>query len=188
MKKAITNIFKFLNQTVAMRTTVIVLTVVTVIMLTAGIWQMTYVRSMVVEEVNRQASRSMENAIKEIDNRLSNVETALNTAASYAHMFAPHETLCNTLMQRLIEANSDIAAVTLLYAENYFEHHGRYFAPTVYRTTENTIEEDEIGGPENDFCYLETDSNWIYTNQLDHVVGNAAEGVELVEVLVADGV
>ena len=167
MKQAIANIFKLLNQTVTMRTTAIVLAVVTVIMLTAGIWQMTYVRGMVVEEVNRQAGRSMEGAIKVINNRLSNVETALNTAASYADMFAPHETLCNTLMQHLIEANSDIAAVTLLYEENYFENHGRYFAPTIYRTPENTFEEDEIGGPENDFCYLETDSNWIYTNELD---------------------
>ena len=27
--------------------------------------------------------------------------------------------------------------------------------------------EDEIGGPEHDFSYLETDSNWVYTNILD---------------------
>lgn len=161
------SIIRLLTHSVALRTTCIILVVVTAIMLTAGIWQMTYVRSMVVEEVNRQASRSMEGAIKVIDNRLSNVETALNTAASYAHMFAPHETLCRPLMQRLIEANSDIAAVTLLYEADYFEHNGRYFAPTIYRTAENTFEEDEIGGPENDFCYLETDSNWIYTNKLD---------------------
>ena len=167
MKHVKAKFFKILNQSVAVRTTCIVLAVVTVIMLTAGIWQMTYVRGMVVEEVNRQASRSMESAIKVIDNRLSNVETAVNTAASYADMFAPHETLCRPLMQQLIKANNDIAAVTLLYEADYFPHNGRYFAPTIYRTSDNSFEEDEIGGPENDFCYLETDSNWVYTNKLD---------------------
>jgi sigma-B regulation protein RsbU (phosphoserine phosphatase) len=167
MKHVKAKIFTILNHSVAVRTTCIVLVVVTVIMLTAGIWQMTYVRGEVVKEVNRQAGRSMENAINVIDNRLSNVETALNTAASYAYMFAPHEALCSTLMQRLIEANDDISAVTLLYEANFFKNHGRYFAPTVYRTTDNKIETDEIGGPENDFCYLETDSNWVYTNKLD---------------------
>lgn len=158
---------KILNQSVAARTTCLVLVVITVILLTAGLWQMNYVRNIVITEVNRQAGRSMTGAIKVIDNRLSNVETAVNTAASYAHMFAPHETLCRPLMERLIEANEDIAAVTLLYEANYFEHNDRYFAPTIYRTAKDTFEEDEIGGPENDFCYLETDSNWIYTNKLD---------------------
>jgi sigma-B regulation protein RsbU (phosphoserine phosphatase) len=167
MKHVKAKIFKIMNHSVAVRTTCIVLLVVTIIMLTAGIWQMTYVRGIVVEEVNRQASRSMEGAIKVIDNRLSNVETAVNTAASYAHMFAPHETLCRTLMQRLIEANNDISAVTLLYEADYFPNNGRYFAPTVVRNPDNQFEDDEIGGPENDFCYLETDSNWIYTNKLD---------------------
>ena len=167
MKHVKANFFRILNHSVAVRTTCLVLVVVTIIMLTAGLGQMSYVRGIVVKEMNRQAGRSMTGAIKVIDNRLSNVETALNTAASYAHMFAPHEALYSVLMQRLIEANSDIAAVTLMYEANYFKHHGRYFAPTVYRTTDDKFEEDEIGGPENDFCYLETDSNWIYTNKLD---------------------
>jgi len=167
MEHVKTKLFGLLNQSVALRTTCIMLVVVTVIMLTAGIWQMTYVRGMVVKEVNRQASRSMESAIKIIDNRLSNVETAVKTAASYADMFAPHESTCETLLKKLITANEDISAVTLLYEADYFPNHGRYFAPTVVRTTQNTYETDEIGGPENDFCYLETDSNWIYTNKLD---------------------
>ena len=160
-------LLRIFNQSVAARTTCVVLLVVTTIMLIAGIGQMHYVRNIVAQETNRQASRSMEGAIKVIDNRLSNVETAVNTAASYAHMFAPHETLCRTLLEKLIEANNDIAAVTLLYEANYFPEYGRYFAPTIIRHEDGPFEIDEIGGPENDFCYLETDSNWIYTNKLD---------------------
>ena len=111
---------KFFNHSVAARTTFIVLLVVSVIMITVGVLQMNYVRRIVAEESNRQASRSMLGAIKVIDNRLSNVETAVNTAASFAQMFAPFDELNHTLMQRLIEANTDISAVTLLYKADYF--------------------------------------------------------------------
>ena len=158
---------RLFNRSVAMRTTCIILIVVSVIMITVGIWQMMYVRNIVTQETNRQASRSMLGAVRVMENRLSNVETAVNTAASYAHMFAPHETLCRTLLNRLIDASTDISAVTLLYEADYFPEYGRYFAPTTVRNADGSIEEDEIGGPENDFCYLETDSNWVYTNKLD---------------------
>ena len=155
---------KILNGSIATRTTILVLAMITVIMLTASIWQMQYVRSIVADETHRQASRSMDVAIKEIDSRISSVETAVETAASYANMFAPYEMLANTLMKRLMSANEDIDAVTLLYRAVYFPQHGRYYAPTITRNpTTGTLEEDEIGGPENDFCYLETDSNGIYT-------------------------
>ena len=159
---------KIPNGSVATKTTLLVLVCVTAIMLTAGIWQMQHVRSIVSAETHRQASRSMENAIKIIDNRISNVETAVKTAAAYANTFAPHENLCYTLLKQLIDANEDIAAVTLMYSADYFTKYGRYFAPTIVRDpVSGKLEEDEIGGPENDFCYLETDSNWIYTNKLD---------------------
>ena len=162
------NLPKILNGSIATRTTILVLAMITIIMLTAGIWQMQYVRSIVADETHRQASRSMEGAIKVIDNRISNVETAVETAASYANMFAPYEMLANTLMQRLKAANEDIDAVTLLYRADYFPQHGRYYAPTITRNpATGALEADEIGGPENDFCYLETDSNWVYTNKLD---------------------
>ena len=159
------NIF---NDSVATRTTLLVLVIVAGSILAAGIWQTEHVRDIVGSEVHRQASRSMESAIKVIDNRISNVETAVNTAASYADMFASHEMLGYTLLQRLIQSNEDIAAVTLMYRADYFLEHGRYFAPTVVRDpVSGQLEEDEIGGPENDFCYIETDSNWVYTNKLD---------------------
>ena len=159
---------KLLDKSVSLRTTIMVLGIVTIIMLLAGIFQINYTRGIVSEETHRQASRSMESAIKVIDNRVSNVETAVNTSASYAYMMAPHEMLGITLLQRLIEANEDIAAVTLMYKADYFPNHGRYYAPTISRDPiTGALEEDEIGGPENDFCYLETDSNWIYSNKLD---------------------
>ena len=159
---------KLLNGSVATRTNMMVLGIVAVIMLSTGIWQTQYVRSIVADEAHRMASRSMETATKEIDNRISIIEIAVKTAASYANMFAPHEILANTLMKRLIASNEDIDAVTLMYRADYFPHHGRYYAPTITRNPRTgALEEDEIGGPENDFCYLETDSNWVYTNKLD---------------------
>ena len=140
----------------------------TIIMVAAGYLQIRNTQNIVARDAHRQANRSMESAIKVIDNRISNVETAVNTAASYAYMMAPHEVMGITLLQRLIEANEDIAAVTLMYRADYFKEHGRYYAPTISRDPVNgALEEDEIGGPEHDFCYLETDSNWIYTNKLD---------------------
>lgn len=155
-------------RSVAARTTLMVVLMVLLIMGIGSLWQMQHVRSVVGAEAQRQASKSMESAIKVIDNRVSNVETAVNTAASYADMLAPHESLVGTLLERLIVENNDIAAVTLLYKENYFPEYGRYYAPTVSRNPlTGELEEDEIGGPEHDFSYLETDSNWVYTNILD---------------------
>ena len=167
MKNYKSKLFRILNQSVATRTTVIIAVVVIAILLIGGTFQVKYIRDAVAKETNRQASRSMENAIKEIDNRISTVETAVTTAASYAHMFAPHKELHELLIERLIKVNQDISAVTLLYKANYFPEEGKYFAPTIVRNEDGSLETDEIGGPENDFCYLETDSNWIYTNKLD---------------------
>ena len=161
-------IFRIFTHSVATRTTLIILLFMAAVMIVSGIFQTSYVRSVVAEEVNRQAGRSMEGAITVIENRVSNVETAVNTAASYADMFAPKEDMIDSLLYRLIESNRDISAVTLLYKENYFRKHGRYFAPTVLRDdVRGEFIKDQIGGPEYDFCYLETDSNWIYTNLHD---------------------
>ena len=159
---------KILSGSVAKRTTIIVLVTTAAVLLTAGIWETQHVRDIVASEMDRQANRAMGSAVKVIDHRVACIETAVNTAASYADMFATHEMLGYELLKRLIQANQDIAAVTLLYKENYFSYHGRYFAPTITRShSDGSLEEDEIGGPANDFCYLETDSNWIYTNKLD---------------------
>ena len=145
-----------------------VLCLVTVIMLVAGILQSGYIRSIVGQETHRQASHAMDGAIKMIDTRVSKVETAVNTAAGYANLLAHDKTKASMLLWRLIEANEDIAAVTLMYRADYFPEEGRYFAPTVSRDpVSGALGEDEIGGPENDFCYLETDSNWVYTTKLD---------------------
>ena len=159
---------KFLNQSVATRTTWLVLTIMTIIMVTAGVLQIRYIRKQVAIETQRQANRSMDGAIKVIDNRISKVETAVNTAASFAYRFATDKAMADTLLRRLIVANEDIAAATLMYRADYFPKEGRYYAPTISRNpVSGDLEPDEIGGPENDFCYLETDSNWIYTNKLD---------------------
>ena len=97
-------------RSVATRTTIIMVCVVVVVLLTIGIWQVQRVRSIVSEEVRREASHSMEGAIKVMDNRISNVETALQTAASYADIFAGEERRVYVLLHRLLESNKDIDA------------------------------------------------------------------------------
>ncbi len=157
-----------LNRSVAVRTTVMMLGLVIVIMLVSGLWQMKYTGKVISREMHRQASRSMDNAVKNIDNRISNVETALQTAASYANLFANDQQQSYILLQRLVEANEDVSAVTLMYRANYFKDHGKYFAPTVYfDTNDNKCHQDEIGGPQHQFDYLKSDSNWVYSNKLD---------------------
>ena len=162
---------KFLNilkTSIAAKTTFLVLMIVIAILLVAGIWQTQYVRNILANETYFQSNRAMESAIKVIDQRIANVETAVETAAEYAETFATNDIQNAQFMASLISKNEDIAAVTLLYRENYFPQHGKYYAPTVTRDPiTGALEEDEIGGPEYDFCYLETDSNWIYTNVLD---------------------
>lgn len=161
-------LFKIFNSSVASRLTFWVLVVITIIAGAAGLWQISVVKNIATQNAHWQANRSMETAIKVIDNHVSNVETAVNTAASYAYLFATDEKSANTLLERLIASDEDISAATLLYEADYFPKHGRYYAPTITRHPDNgTLEWEEIGGPENDFCYLETDSNWIYTNKLD---------------------
>ncbi|MBQ7419363.1 MAG: SpoIIE family protein phosphatase [Prevotella sp.] len=159
---------KSIRESIALRTAFLIQFFVLLVLLVGGVWQIRHVRNIVSAEVHYQASKAMDVAITMIDNRVSNVETAVNTAASYANMFAFDEQGVYTLLNQLIVANKDIEAVTMLYKENFFPKHGRYFAPTVvYNPSDGSYEEDEIGGPEHDFCYLETDSTWVYTNKLD---------------------
>ncbi len=158
-----------LNKSVATRTTILVLVVTTIILVVSGFYQGEYVRSIIATEMDHQAGRAMGSAVKVIDRRVACVETALETAAAYADMLAPYESKADTLLMRLINSNEDIAAVTLLYRADYFPKRGRYYAPTISRKSKTgELVKDEIGGPNHDFCYLETDSNWVYTNQLDH--------------------
>ena len=156
---------------VATRTTLLVLMLIAAIMVVAGLWQVQKVRTIVTDEAHSQVRRSMEAAINVISGHVSNVETAVNTAAAYAQTEARHEARSYEVLHRLMDADADsvISAATLLYRDSYFPQHGRYYAPTLVRNPENgRLEENEIGGPDNDFCYLETDSNWVYTNQLDY--------------------
>ena len=137
-----------LNKSVSVRTTFMVLCLVTVIMLVAGILQSGYIRSIVGQETHRQASHAMDGAIKMIDTRVSKVETAVNTAAGYANLLAHDKTTASMLLWRLIEANEDIAAVTLMYRADYFPEEGRYYAPTVSRDpVSGALGEDEFIPP-----------------------------------------
>ena len=128
---------KRLKTSVAMRTTFLVLLMIAIILMVFAFWQSHQVRTVVVSEVQRQASRSMDNAIGTISDRLSDVETALETTAGYADVFAKDEQSCYQLIERLITHNNDIAAVTLLYRNEFFPKQGRYYAPTVYRDYES---------------------------------------------------
>jgi len=157
-----------ISGSVATRTTIVVLILTSVIVLISGIWQAVHVRDIVASEMDRSAKNSIQSAIKVIENRVTCIETAVETAASYANMFATSESSNYRLLERLIVANKDISAVTLMYRADYFPSKGRYYAPTITRhPVSGKLEEDEIGGPEYDFCYLETDSNWVYTTKLD---------------------
>ena len=130
--------------------------------------QMQHVRSVVSKEMKRQATRSIDGVVKVIDNKVSNIETSVNTAAAYAENLAQKEETSYEMLHRLIDSNTDIAAATLLYRADYFPEHGRYFAPTVSRNhVTGSLARKDVGGPQNDFLYHETDSNWVYTTLMD---------------------
>ncbi len=152
---------RIINTSVAVRVTQLVLLVVAVLLLMFEVWEMVYVRRIVVQEMDQQTTIALEGAVKVIDKHVSNVESSVNTAASYAYMFAPHETLAYTFLESLIEGNVDIAAVTLLYKGNYFPVQGRYFAPTISRDPKTLkLERYDLCESENHFKCLETDGNW----------------------------
>ncbi|MCR4766297.1 MAG: SpoIIE family protein phosphatase [Bacteroidaceae bacterium] len=162
------NLIDFFKKSIAARITLLVVLVVTIILLGGGIWQMYHVRGWVENETRENASKAMRSAIQIISNRISNVETAVGTAAAFADKMGIAKVQANHILKNLIESNKDITAVTLLYSENFFPEEGRYYAPTILRNPyTNELEEEEIGGPAYDFSYLETDSNWIYTNKLE---------------------
>ena len=159
---------RIIEGSVARRTTIFMVSMVTVATMVAGFLQVRLLRNSTEQQMLHNADRAMSAAVKVIDHRTASVEASVGTAAAFADMLATDEELAYSLLQRLIDADEDITAVTLLYRAGYFPKHGRYFAPTISRNpVSRQLERDEIGGPENDFCYLETDSNWIYTNELD---------------------
>ena len=164
---------RFLKRSIALRLTFFLLLLISGLLLVGGIWQIQHVKKAIAEELHLQANKAMDMAISVVDSRVAKVETAVATAAAYAEPYAHDAQKAYELLYGLIKANDDIAAATLLYRADYFKAAGRYYAPTVYREgdswsgEESTLEQDEIGGPENDFAYLETDSNWIYTCKQD---------------------
>ena len=162
---------KIIDSSVAIRTTTIIIMTILVIMLSMGFWQNRHVRYLIEQSMHHRTNQAIDNAVKIIDGRLAEVETAVNTASGYAGLLGldePRETDIYKMMEQLISSNGEISAVTMMYRADFFPKHGRYFAPTVYRNLKTKkLEKDEIGGPKNDFCYLETDSNWIYTNKLN---------------------
>ena len=101
---------KFLDSSIGVRTTILVGVQLILILLISDVWQMQHTRSIIAKDTHRQASHSMEAAIKVIDNRISRVETAVETAASYADLFATDDVSAYLLLQRLI---SSCAACTL---------------------------------------------------------------------------
>ncbi|MBR1799920.1 MAG: SpoIIE family protein phosphatase [Bacteroidaceae bacterium] len=161
------NLLQLASRSVALRTTLYVFLLTALIMTGMNYIESSRVYDAVASEMLRQAGRAMDGVVADIDSRVSNVETAVETAAAFADRTSRHETQCYEMLYRLISKNYDIAAVTLLYRENFFPQMGRYYAPTVVRNPiSGELEPNEIGGPVADFCYLETDSNWIYTNLL----------------------
>ena len=120
-------------RSVTQRVTVLVVSVVAIIMVVGGFIEIKMMKRQVAQDMHAQASRSMDGAIKMLDNKAINVESAVNTAAAYADIYAPFENKANILLEKLINANEDIDAVTLLYRADYFPQHGRYYAPTMYR-------------------------------------------------------
>ena len=103
------------------RTTLLMVLLVAFILLPGGIWQLQHVRTALEEEAVRVANKSMGRALEMIENRIANVETAVGTAASYADIMAPYKDKALSMLERLILCNNDIAAVTLLYKEDYFK-------------------------------------------------------------------
>ncbi len=148
-------------RSVATRTTIIMVVMVAVITLTAGVWQMQHVRSIIRQEVNRDANHAMDAAVKVIDSRISNVEMVVETAAAYADLFCYDDKKAYGLLYRLLESNVDIDAACVMYWENFFPQHGRYYCPIVTRNPKTGVmKEENLGLPQYKFYYLEDDENW----------------------------
>ncbi len=151
-----------------MRTTTILVAVLSSLFLLAGYLQSRHAKRVVSQELRWQASRSMESATKIIDSRMRNIEVAVQTASNYAKDIAQDADKAPKLLESLVASSNDITAATLLYKANYFPQHGRYFAPTVvHDMVHDTLIHYEIGGKKANFMYLETDSNWVYSNRLN---------------------
>jgi sigma-B regulation protein RsbU (phosphoserine phosphatase) len=134
---------------------------VAVITLTAGVWQMQHVRSIIRQEVNRDANHAMDAAVKVIDSRISYVEMVVETAAAYADLFCYDDKKAYGLLYRLLESNVDIDAACVMYWENFFPQHGRYYCPIVTRNPKTGVmKEENLGLPQYKFYYLEDDENW----------------------------
>lgn len=159
------NFPKILNNSIALRTTTLVLCVLTIILVAAGLWQMKYVKDTISDDLQWQTSRSLAGATKIIDNRLLNIETAVNTAAMYAETAAQNKQTAKRLLEGIVATSNDITAATILYKENFFPEEGKYFAPTVAKDNKNNLSYHEIGGEKFNFYYLENDSNWVYTHK-----------------------
>lgn len=121
--------FKDIDNSVATRTTMIVIMMILVIMLSMGFWQNYHVRHIIEKSMHHRTNMAIENAVKIIDGHLAEVETAVNTASGYAGMLGledhePREAEIYQMMEQLISSNEEIAAVTMMYREDFFRTMG----------------------------------------------------------------
>lgn len=132
----------------------IIITVVVLLELISFV-QLMFARKGIRDEVVHRAETELLVKNLEIRNVMVAVETAMaNTLWTVEHRLQRPDSLYVDL-RRMLEQNSTVVGVGLMFTPNYYPQKGRWYEPYVVRLPNGVIEQDQIGSAHHNYLEME---------------------------------
>ena len=132
----------------------IIITVVVLLELISFV-QLMFARKGIRDEVVHRAETELLVKNLEIRNVMVAVETAMaNTLWTVEHRLQWPDSLYVDL-RRMLEQNSTVVGVGLMFTPNYYPQKGRWYEPYVVRLPNGVIEKDQIGSAHHNYLEME---------------------------------
>ena len=132
----------------------IIITVVVLLELISFV-QLMFARKGIRDEVVHRAETELLVKNLEIRNVMVAVETAMaNTLWTVEHRLQWPDSLYVDL-RRMLEQNSTVVGVGLMFTPNYYPQKGRWYEPYVVRLPNGIIEQDQIGSAHHNYLEME---------------------------------
>lgn len=134
---------------------VAIIITVAVLLELISVVQLMFARKGIREEVVHRAETELRVKNLEIRNVMVAVETAMaNTLWTVEHRLQWPDSLYVDI-RRMLEQNSMVVGVGLMFKPNYYPQKGRWYEPYVVRFSDGTIEQDQIGGAHHNYLEME---------------------------------
>lgn len=140
---------------------VAIIITVAVLLELISVVQLMFARKGIREEVVHRAETELLVKNLEVRNVMVAVETAMaNTLWTVEHRLQWPDSLYIDI-RRMLEQNSMVVGVGLMFKPNYYPQKGRWYEPYVVRLSDGSIEQDQIGSAHHNYLEMEFYKNGI---------------------------